>query len=144
MKPRAARIAVVSLFSLSLSAYAVDPAFQLVKEDDKVNVYSRKAKDCGESGADVLFVVENKTLERLELKMELLNMKIKNKLTVVVEPASNTSVLSMSPETDMCGVELVGMKVNSLTPTLPPASPVAKEKAPSVPVTASTQTETKI
>lgn len=138
MEPRVVRNVVATLFTLSLSAFAVDPAFKLVKEDEKVNVYSRGVKDCGESGADVLFVVENKTKERLELKMELLNMKIKNKLTVVVEPASNTSVLSMSPDANMCGVELVGMKVNSLTP------PVAKDKVPAVPVTAATEVEPKI
>ncbi|HLP42634.1 MAG TPA: hypothetical protein VK465_14085 [Fibrobacteria bacterium] len=135
MEPRVVRISVASLLILTVSAFAVDPAFKLVKEDEKVNVYSRGGKDCTESGADVLFVVENKTKERLELKMELLNMRIKNRLTVVVEPASNTSVLSMSPEATLCGVELVDMKVNSLTP------PVVKEKTP---VTASTEAEPKI
>ena len=134
MKPRAALIAA-SILSLSVSAFAVDPAFKLLKADEKVNIYSRGG-DCAEGGADVLFVVENKTRERLELKMELLNMKIKNRLTVVVEPSSNTSVLSLSPDAAMCEIELVGMKVNSL------ASPF-KEKMP-VPVTASADPEPKI
>lgn len=135
MKPRPALFAAAVL-SLNLSAFAVDPAFELLKEDEKVNVYSRKGTDCAESGADVLFVVENKTRERLELKMELLNMKIKNKLTVVLEPSSNTSVLSISPDAAMCGVELVDMKVN-------PLAVPAKEKAPA-PATAATPAEPKI
>lgn len=128
-------LALAALLALVSTASAVDPAFKLLKEDDKVNVYSRDGRDCGE-GADVLFVVENKTKERLELKMELLNRRIKNNLTVVVEPASNTSVLSMSPDAAVCGVELVDMKVNSLD--LP-----AGEK-PRAPVTASTGDEPKI
>lgn len=137
MKPRATRLIPATLIGLALStpALAVDPAFKLLKEDDKVNVYSKPGQGCAETGADVLFVVENKTKERLELKMELLNMKIKNKLTVLVEPASNTSVLSMSPDASMCGVELVDMKVNSLSaPAL--TAPAAAEKAPASPVTA--------
>lgn len=134
MKPRAALL-TATLFSLSVSAFAVDPAFKLLKEDDKVNVYSR-GSDCREGGADVLFVVENKTRERLELKMELLNLKIKNRLTVVVEPSSNTSVLSLSPDAAMCDVELVNMTVKSMNPP-------AKETLPA-PVTASTDPEPKI
>jgi hypothetical protein len=136
MKARDLGVAVATLLTLSTAAFAVDPAFKLVREGEKVNVYSRGKQGCVEGGADVLFVVENKTKERLELKMELLNLKIRNKLTVVVEPASNTSVLSMSSDTPLCGVELVGMKVNSLTP--PDA-----EKAV-VPVTASTEPDPKI
>jgi hypothetical protein len=122
MNPRTALLSLSTLLGLALArpALAVDPSFKLLKEEEKVNVYSPAGKGCEESGADVLFVVENKTKERLELKMELLNMKIKNKLTVVVEPASNTSVLSMSPDAAMCGVELIGMKVNSLTKTESP------------------------
>ncbi len=114
MNPRALHLASAVLFALGASASAMDPDFKLVKENEKVNVYSRDGRGCDDNGADVLFVVENKTRERLELKMELLNMKIRNKLTVVVEPASNTSVLNMSPDAALCGVELVDMKVNSL------------------------------
>jgi hypothetical protein len=136
MEPRAVSLVLAALLALGSTASAVDPAFKLLKEDVKVNVYSRDARDCGEAGADVLFVVENKTKERLELKMELLNMRIKNKLTVVVEPASNTSVLSLSPDAAMCGVELVDMKVNSL------AAPTGEKAV--VPVTASTGDEPKI
>jgi hypothetical protein len=135
MEPRALRTALAALLALSSTASAVDPAFKLLKEDEKVNVYSRDGRACGE-GADVLFVVENKTKERLELKMELLNQRIKNNLTVVVEPSSNTSVLSMSPDAAVCGVELVDMKVNSLT--------VPAVEKPVVPVTASTGDEPKI
>lgn len=134
MKPRAALL-TATLFSLSVSAFAMDPAFKLLKADEKVNVYSR-GSDCREGGADVLFVVENKTRERLELKMELLNLKIKNRLTVVVEPSSNTSVLSMSPDAAMCEVELVDMTVKSMAPPV-------KGKQPA-PVTAAADAEPKI
>lgn len=101
--------------ALAHPAFAVDPSYKLLLEEEKVNVYSPAGHGCEEGGADVLFVVENKTKERLELKMELLSRKIKNKLTVVVEPSGNTSVLSMSPDAAQCGVELVDMKVNSLS-----------------------------
>jgi hypothetical protein len=152
MKPRDLRVAAASLpfkksllavshawlacSLLSAPAFAVDPSFQLVKEGEKVNVYGRGKQGCADGGADVLFVVENKTKERLELKMELLSLKIKNKLTVVVEPSSNTSVLSMPSEKPLCGVELVDMKVNSLS------SPGEGKKA--APVTAATDPEAKI
>jgi hypothetical protein len=117
MTPRAALLATSTLLGLALArpALAVDASYKLLKEEEKVNVYSPAGQGCAEGGADVLFVVENKTKERLELKMELLNFKIKNKLTVVVEPSSNTSVLNMSPDAALCGVELVDMKVNSLS-----------------------------
>lgn len=135
MKPRAFRLALAALLALGSTASAVDPAFKLLKEDEKVNVYSRDGRECGE-GADVLFVVENKTKERLELKMELLARRIKNNLTVVVEPSSNTSVLSMSPDAAACGVELVDMKVNSLA--------VPASEKPAAPITAATGDEPKI
>lgn len=135
MQPRALRITLAALLSLGSTASAVDPAFKLLKEDEKVNVYSRDGRACGE-GADVLFVVENKTKERLELKMQLLSQRIRNNLTVVVEPSSNTSVLSMSPDAAVCGVELVDMQVNSLT------APAGDK--PAVPATASTGDEPRI
>lgn len=134
-RPRSSAVPFLVLALLAVPAFAVDPAFKLLKEDEKVNVYARDGRDCEEGGADVLFVVENKTRERLELKMELLNLRIKNKLTVVVEPASNTSVLSLSPDAPMCGVELVDMKVH---PLVPPG------EKPAVPVTAATGAEPKI
>ena len=59
--------------------------------------------------------------------MELLNMRIRNKLTVVVEPASNTSVLSLAPDVGMCAVELVDMKVNSLAPAVPATASTGEE-----------------
>jgi hypothetical protein len=78
----------------------------------------------------------------LELKLELLNMKVKNKLTVMVEPSGNTSVLSLSPDPESCRTELVDMTVNPVvpkpvkavsgvepaivpTPTLSPVTPVS-------------------
>jgi hypothetical protein len=103
-----------SLLSLTVSAFAIDPSFQLVKHDDKVSVYSKRPESCVSDGASVMFVVENKTKERLELKLELLSMKVKNRLTVLVEPSGNTSVLSLSPDAEACKTELVDMKVSSL------------------------------
>jgi hypothetical protein len=154
MEPRDLRVAAASLpfkksllavshallacSLLSVSAFAVDASFQLVKEGEKVNVYGRGKHGCADGGAEVLFVVENKTKERLELKMELLSLKIRNKLTVVVEPSSNTSVLSMPSEKPLCGVELVDMKVNSLS------SPGEGKEVVPVPVTAATEPEAKI
>jgi hypothetical protein len=61
-----------------------------------------------------MFLVENKTKERLELKLELLNLKVKNTLTVRVEPAGNTSVLSLSPDPQAFSTELVDMQVNAV------------------------------
>lgn len=108
------RPVVASLLTMTLSAFAADASFQLVKQDDKVSVYSKRPENCVSDGASVLFLVENRTKERLELKLELLNMKVKNRLTVLVEPSGNTSVLSLSPDAQACQTELVDMKVNSM------------------------------
>jgi hypothetical protein len=105
---------LITCLSLLPNAFAVDNSFQLLKEGEQVNVYAKKPGACTGDGAGVLFVIENKTKERLELKMELLNVKVKNKLTVVVEPTGNTSVLSLSPDTETCHMKLVDMQVQSL------------------------------
>jgi hypothetical protein len=110
------KILSAGLLTLTVSAFAADDSFQLVKQDDRVSVYSKRPESCVSDGASVLFLVENRTKERLELKLELLNMKIKNRLTVLVEPSGNTSVLSLSPDAEACHTQLVDMKVNSLTP----------------------------
>jgi hypothetical protein len=107
---------VTGFFLFSASAFAADDSFRLVKQDEKVSVYGKRPESCVSDGASVMFVVENRTKERLELKLELLNMKVKNKLTVMVEPSGNTSVLSLSPDPEACRTELVGMKVNAVPP----------------------------
>jgi hypothetical protein len=61
MNPRALHLASAVLLALGASASAMDPDFKLVKENEKVNVYSRDGQGCDDNGADVLFVVENKT-----------------------------------------------------------------------------------
>ena len=110
---------------------AADDSFLLVKQDDKVSVYGKRPENCVSDGASVMFVVENRTKERLELKLELLNMKVKNKLTVMVEPSGNTSVLSLSPDPEACHTELVDMKVSPVLPKLLKAVPAtASEPAP--------------
>ncbi len=108
------RFFVSGLILLSASAHAADESFRLVRQDDKVNVYGKKPEACVSDGASVMFVVENKTKERLELKLGLLNLKVKNTLTVRVEPAGNTSVLSLSPDPQACSTELVEMQVNQV------------------------------
>lgn len=113
---------------LTAMAFAADDTFRLVRQDEKVSVYGKKPGSCVSDGASVMFLVENHTQERLELKLELLNLKVKNKLTVMVEPAGNTSVLSLSPNPDACTTELVEMQVH---PIVPKAAPVT---APSEPV----------
>ncbi len=124
------RALVASLFSMTVSAFAVDSSFQLVKQDDKVSVYSKRPENCVSDGASVLFVVENRTKERLELKLELLNMKVKNRLTVLVEPSGNTSVLSLSPDAEACHTELVDMKVNSMASKPDKATALDKSEKP--------------
>ncbi|GEM_PF-3089745 len=104
---------------------AADASFQLVKQDEKVSVYGKRPENCVSDGASVMFVVENRTKERLELKLELLNMKVKNRLTVMVEPSGNTSVLSLSPDPESCSTELVGMKVSTIAPKPVKGAPVA-------------------
>jgi len=99
---------------LCSAALAADDSFRLVRQDEKVNVYGKKPESCVSDGASVMFLVENKTKERLELKLELLNLKVKNTLTVRVEPAGNTSVLSLSPDPETCTTELVDMQVNAV------------------------------
>ena len=101
---------------LTASAFAADESFRLVKQDEKVSVYGKRPESCVSDGANVMFLVENRTKERLELKLELLNLKVKNKLTVMVEPSGNTSVLSLSPDPEACRTELVDMKVNPVAP----------------------------
>lgn len=122
---------VAGLILFPAAAFAADATFQLVKQDEKVSVYSKRPESCVSDGASVMFLVENRTKERLELKLELLNMKVKNRLTVLVEPSGNTSVLSLSPDPESCHVELVGMKVNSMAPKPVKAAPVpAKDPVP--------------
>jgi hypothetical protein len=124
---------VAGLLLISASAFAADDSYQLVKQDAKVSVYGKKRENCVADGASVMFLVENRTKERLELKLELLNMKVKNKLTVMVEPSGNTSVLSLSPDPEACSTELVDMKVSPVLPKpAKPAAPTAEEK-PDVP-----------
>jgi hypothetical protein len=126
---------VTGLFLFSASAFAADATFQLVKQDEKVSVYGKRPESCVSDGASVMFLVENKTKERLELKLEFLNIKVKNRLTVMVEPSGNTSVLSLSPDPEACHTELVDMKVNPVLPKPVKTSPVAEPK-PQNPVAA--------
>jgi hypothetical protein len=114
---------LTGLCLFSASAFAADASFRLIKQDEKVSVYGKRPESCVSDGASVMFVVENKTKERLELKLELLNLKVKNTLTVRVEPSGNTSVLSLSPDPEACSTELVDMKVNALSPKAPKAAP---------------------
>lgn len=119
---------VTGLFLFSASAFAADATFQLVKQDEKVNVYGKRPESCVSDGASVMFLVENKTKERLELKLEFLNIKVKNRLTVMVEPSGNTSVLSLSPDPEACHTELVDMKVSPVLPKPVKTVPVAEPK----------------
>ncbi|MBW8888508.1 MAG: hypothetical protein JF616_12195 [Fibrobacteres bacterium] len=106
------------------AVHAADDSFRLVRQDEKVNIYGKKPEACVSDGASVMFLVENKTKERLELKLELLNLKVKNTLTVRVEPAGNTSVLSLSPDPEACTTQLVDMQVSAVTSK--PAKAAAK------------------
>ena len=116
------------LVLLAAAANGADESFRLVRQDDKVNVYGKKPEACVSDGASVMFVVENKTKERLELKLGLLNLKVKNTLTVRVEPAGNTSVLSLSPDPQASSTELVEMQVNPVADK--PAKAAVKAAAP--------------
>jgi hypothetical protein len=129
------RVLSAALLTLTVSAFAADDSFQLVKQDDKVSVYSKRPENCVSDGASVMFLVENRTKERLELKLELLNMKIKNRLTVMVEPSGNTSVLSLAPDAEACNTELVGMKVNSMTPKADSGTKAGKSVPAEIPAT---------
>jgi len=86
------------------AAHAADDSFRLVRQDDKVNVYGKKPEACVSDGASVMFLVENKTKERLELKLELLNLKVKNTLTVrgtkapTVQPTEDAELRIYSAE----------------------------------------------
>lgn len=124
------RFSVYGLILLAAAAHAADDSFRLVRHDDKVNVYGKKPEACESDGASVMFVVENKTKERLELKLGLLNLKVKNTLTVRVEPAGNTSVLSLSPDPQACSTELVEMQVNPVADKPAKASAKAASPAP--------------
>lgn len=123
------KLSVIGFVLLSAAAHAADDSFRLVRKDDKVSVYGKKPEACETDGASVMFVVENRTRERLELKLELLNQKVKNMLTVRVEPEGNTSVLSLSPDPEACGTELVGMHVNPIVPVPAPKAAAAKATA---------------
>ena len=139
-KAFSAGLLLLSTAFVSGQVHAADDSFLLVKQDDKVSVYGKRPENCVSDGASVMFVVENRTKERLELKLELLNMKVKNKLTVMVEPSGNTSVLSLSPDPEACHTELVEMKVSPVLPkvlkqvpaTVPavpaPVNPVAADR----------------
>lgn len=122
------KLFLTGLFFFAAAAHAADDSFRLVRQDEKVNVYGKKPEACVSDGASVMFLVENKTKERLELKLELLNLKVKNTLTVRVEPAGNTSVLSLSPDPEACATELVDMQVNAVA--VKPAKAAAKPSDP--------------
>ena len=125
----ASKAFVTTLILLSAAAAgAADDSFRLVRQDEKVKVYGKKPEACVSDGASVMFLVENKTQEKLELKLELLNVKVKNVLTVRVEPAGNTSVLSLSPDPQACQTQLVDMQVSPVAPK--PAKGVAKAAEP--------------
>lgn len=113
---------LISAFT-ACASFAADDSFRLVREDGKVSVYSKKPESCVSDGASVMFLVENRTRERLELKLELLNLKVKNRLTVMVEPEGNTSVLSLSPDPDACSTELVDMQVTPVVPKAAKSAP---------------------
>ncbi|MEO7425512.1 MAG: hypothetical protein ABI036_10020 [Fibrobacteria bacterium] len=127
---------VAGLLLCTASAMAADESFQLVKQDAKVSVYGKKPENCVADGASVMFLVENRTKERLELKLELLNMKVKNRLTVMVEPSGNTSVLSLSSDPQACSTELVDMKVIPVQPKPAKTRDQASEEKATAPVTA--------
>ena len=127
------RITFSALLLLSATAFAADDSFRLVRQDEKVSVYGKKPESCASDGASVMFLVENRTQERLELKLELLNLKVKNKLTVMVEPSGNTSVLSLSPDPEACNTELVDMTVNPVSPKSTKLTPAPLD-APAEPV----------
>lgn len=121
------KVFLAGLVFFSASAFAVDDTFRMVKQDSQVTVYGKRPENCVSDGASVMFLVENKTRERLKLKLELLNMKVKNNLTLMLEPSGNTSVLALSPDADACGTELVDMTVNPVLPK--PGSEPAKSPA---------------
>jgi hypothetical protein len=116
------------LLLFAASAFALDSSFRLVMHDSQVNVYSRLSGSCRSEpgGPDVLFVIENRTPEKLEMSLDLLSLNGTNRMTVTLEPSGNTSVLSLDPEADACQVQLVGMKIQA------PVPPKAKEKAPAM------------
>src|SRR5690606_10239320 len=97
-------VVVLCMVFSTRTAFAADGSCRLGKEVGKVSVDSKRPENCVADGASVMFLVENRTRERLELKLELLNVKVKNRLTVLVEPSGNTSVLSLSPDPDACKV----------------------------------------
>jgi hypothetical protein len=131
-RPRLLLSTVSAMMLGAAAAQAADASFELVKQDEKVSVYGKRPENCVSDGASVMFLVENKTKERLELKLELLNMKVKNKLTVMVEPSGNTSVLSLSPDPEACSTQLVDMKVNAVAPKAgkPSGAPAAPAAGP--------------
>lgn len=118
MRPviHAIAILITSILLSAPGARAGDDSFRLVRQDEQVSIYGKKPEACREDGASVMFVVKNKTPRRLELKLELLNRKVKNLLTVRVEPAGNTSVLSLAPDPQACATELVDMQVSPVEP----------------------------
>jgi hypothetical protein len=100
----------------AFSALAADPSMRLIMHDSRVDVYSRgacRAGDGGGGGPDVLFVIENRTAEKIRLSMDLASRNAVNKLTLTLEPMGSTSVLSMDPDVDPCRIELVGMRIGS-------------------------------
>ena len=125
MSSRLFRIGVSFLAVAAASVAAADDSFRLVRQDEKVRVYGKKPESCESDGASVMFLVENRTQERLELKLELLNLKVKNRLTVMVEPSGNTSVLSLSPDPEACHTELVDMTVSPVAPKSSKITPPA-------------------
>ena len=125
------KVCWITLLLLQAPLFAMDDSFQLVKAGEKVNVYGPKRDRCDGDGSSVIFVIENKTKNRLQLKMEILNEKVKNKLTVVVEPTGNTSVLSLAPNMETCHVQLVDMQVKELVP--PSIAPAVSAPAVSAP-----------
>jgi hypothetical protein len=89
-----------------------------------MDLYSPVGQACGGEGSlDVMFIAENRSMERLEMSLDLLSGSTSAKVRVALEPGGSTSVLSLGAEMDPCAVKLVGMRIRPLV------APVAVAKS---------------
>ncbi len=90
------------------------PLVMMVGEEEMVAVHNRLGGDCADRGPSVLFVVENKSPDRVSLSFVLTKGGRSNRLKVTAAANGNTSVMSMAMGDDACGWELAAVRMEDI------------------------------
>lgn len=92
----------------------MDPSFVLLQESDSVRVYYKKQADCITRGVTVLFVVENKTSESLDVELHTTQLRRQSTFKLRLDPLGKTSVISLGSGVEMCNVQVVDLTLTKV------------------------------